>query len=148
MNPFLLDSGDRLAHWKTFRKALCDQPIAAQAAAVALYWGKAPIGVCACDLDSAAAWSNPWQLLHDNQWCRSSVAIGMENTLRLAGVANDRLTLRLITDDLYDALLVLIIDDTYVLNYAWGSVYFSPLADHQIIRQWRYADRGYFQLDI
>ena len=148
MNPFLLDSVARLAHWKTFRKALTDLPVAAQADAVAVYWSQAPLGVCACDVDSAALWPNPWELMHHNHWCRSSVAIGMENTLRLAGMASDRLTLQLITDDLYQALLVLIIDDTYVLNYAWGSVHFIPLANHQVIRQWRYADRGFILLDI
>lgn len=148
MNPFLLDSGSRLAHWKTFRKDLVNQTLPAQISAVAEYWSKAPLGVCAYDMDTAEDWPNPWELIHNNQWCRSSIAIGMENTLRLAGIANERLTLQLITDDLYQALLVLIIDDTYVLNYAWGSVHVVPFSEHQVIRQWRFADRGYFQLDI
>ena len=146
MNPFLLDSMTRLAHWKTFRKALIDKTVTDQIDAVALYFSKAPIGVCACDLDNAAQWPNPWELVHNNQWCRSSVAIGMENTLRLAGVASDRLTLRLISDDLYQALLILIIDDYYVLNYAWGSVHFIPLPNHHVIHQWHYVDRSYSQL--
>jgi hypothetical protein len=148
MNPFLLDSGTRLAHWKTFRKGLVDKNLTTQVNAVANYWSKAPLGVCAYDMDSCSHWPNPWELIHNNRWCRSSVAIGMENTLRLAGLADDRLTLQLITDDLYQALLVLIIDDTYVLNYAWGSVHLIPFSDHEVIRQWRFTDRGFFQLDI
>lgn len=115
-----------------------------QLEAIAQYWAKAPIGAPAYDPDDAERWLSPWELVYKNQWCRSSVAIGMDNTLRLVGIGTDRLRLTLITDDVHDALLVLIIDDTYVLNYAWGFVSKLPLQRHRVIRQWRFAERGYY----
>lgn len=120
----------------------------AKVEAVAEYWSKAPLIHRAYDPDDAAHWPTPWELLHHNQWCRNSVAIGMENTLRLAGVAPERLTLQLITNNISDTLLVLIIDGTMVLNYNWGQVQSIPLDDHVVIRRWRFADRSYYQLTI
>jgi len=145
-NPFLLDSESRLAHWKHFRKSLVGKDAIEQVDAVAKYWSLAPLGICAYDMDFPVTWSNPWDMLYHNQWCRSAVAIGMDHTLRLIGIEAERMKLQLITDDLYHDLLVLHVDNTYVLNYAWGLVHSLPLINHEVIREWQFSDRGYFQL--
>jgi hypothetical protein len=144
MNPFLLAPSQRLAHWKDFRRGLVSLDLTQQLNAIAEYWSHAPIGRLAFNPDDATTWDhNPWEQIYRNDWCRSSVALGMENTLRLIGVAADRLELQLISDEIHDALLVVIIDDTYVLNYSWGSVHFIPIHHHKVIRKWRFAERGY-----
>jgi hypothetical protein len=148
MNPFLLAPTERLRHWKDFRRGLMDQDTSNQIAAVAEYWSKTPLGRLAYDPVDETRWLSPWELIYNNQWCRSSVAIGMESTLRLAGITPERLRLQLFTDTIYDVLLVLIVDDTFVLNYDWGSVCSLPLPEHEVIREWRFIGRGYFQSNI
>ena len=145
-NPFLLSPGDRLFHWREFRKSLTGLPLVQQITHIATYWGHTPIGPIAYDPDNAEGWLTPWELIYNNQWCRSSVAIGIDATLRLAGVDPDRLRLHLITDKIHGSLLVLIVDDQFVLNYDWGSVQTIPLPDHKIMRRWRFAERGYIQI--
>jgi hypothetical protein len=144
-NPFLSPPAERLADWKVFRRRIADSDLTTKLDAVARYWSHAPIGAVAYDPDDASHWLTPWEQLHHNQWCRSSVAIGMESTLRLAGVAPERLALRLISDETSGYLLVLMVDDTYALNYDWGSVRSAPLRGHTVIREWQFAERGYCQ---
>ena len=146
MNPFLLAPTERLRHWKDFRRGLTDQNLLNQIASVAEYWSQTPIGPLAYDPDDQTHWLTPWERIYNNQWCRSSVAIGMENTLRLAGINPDRLRLQLCLDEICDLLLVLVVDDTYVLNYDWGSVHSAPL-DTTVIREWKYNGRGYCQTE-
>jgi hypothetical protein len=147
VNPFLTAPEERLSRWKVFRRSLHGLETTEQLAQVAEFWSKAPLGPRAYDPYDASCWLTPWEMIHHNQWCRSSVAIGMENTLRLSGIDSNRLCLRLITDAIYDALLVLIVDDSFVLNYDWGSVHPLPLSGHEVIREWRFVNRDYFQMN-
>lgn len=146
-NPFLMSPDDRMTHWKTFRRSLTDLETSKQLELVAQYWSKAPIGPLAYNPENAKQWLTPWEMIHHNQWCRSSVALGMEQTLRLAGMDKDRLTLRLVSDKTNGALLLLIVDGLYVLNYDWGSVFSLPLTGHRVMREWRFAEREYLEIE-
>ena len=146
MNPFLLPPAERLADWKRFRTSLVALDAEPQLAAVAAYWAQAPLLSIAYDLDRCHAWPTIWEMIHANAWCRNSVAIGMEATLRLAGLRAD-LILRLIHDRSIQAiLLLLVIDDHWVLNYDWGSFRRYPETDHYTISEWRFTGRGYSTL--
>ena len=145
-NPFLQAPSERLAQWKTFRRNLQKIDLDTQINEVAAFWSLPPIGPRAYDPADCASWLTPWEMIHNNQWCRSSVAIAMEHTLRLSGLAADRLRLRLISDPIHDALLVLVVDDDLVLNYDWGSVRRLPLNGHDVISEWQFTDRNYIQL--
>lgn len=148
MNPFLLPPAERLADWRQFRDSLARLTEEQQLAAVADYWAKAPLLTTAYDLERCKDWPTIWEMIHANQWCRSSVAIGMEATLRLAGWAADRLTLALMHDrTIQSILMVLIVDDIWLLNYDWGSFRRYPNTDHYIMWNWRYIGRGYSILD-
>ena len=148
MNPFLLPPAERLADWKQFRNGLPTFNEDHQRAAVAAYWAQAPLLTIAYDLDRCQDWPTIWEMIHANQWCRKTVAIGMEATLRLAGMAIERLTLRLIHDrSIQDVILLLAVDDDWALNYDWGSCCRYPQTDHYIISQWRFAGRGYSKFD-
>lgn len=119
-----------------------------QLQAVADYWAKAPLLTIAYDPSDAVTWPTPWEMLHANNWCRSSVAIGMDSTLRLAGFPADRMTLKLIIDrDIEQMLLCLMIDHTWLLNYDWGIVKPYPKTDHATIKAWRFKDKAYVLLD-
>lgn len=144
MNPFLLRTEDRLSHWKEFRKSLPSMNENEQLIAVADYWSKAPLGSIAYDLSNALSWTTPWEMISLNSWCRNSIAIGMESTLRLSGFSADRLSLRLIIDrDIQEVLLILVIDETWVLNYAWGCVIPYPKTNHAVMKAWNFVDKTY-----
>ena len=148
MNPFLLRPAERLADWKQFRNSLPSLSEEQCFAAVAAYWANAPLLSIAYDLESCGNWPTIWEMIYANEWDRNTVAIGMEATLRLAGVAADRMTLRLIHDrTIQDILLVLSIDDRWLLNYDWGSFRCYPETDHYIISEWRFTGRGYSTID-
>lgn len=111
--------------------------------AVAAYWAKAPLAPVSREPET---WPSIWQMMQDNRWCRNSVAVGMEATLRLAGLSAERLTLQWIKDD-QSTLLVLVIDHDCMLNYDWGSVRAVGDVVHTTLRQWRYVDKDYIILD-
>jgi len=112
---------------------------------VAAFWAQAPLMSIAYDLEDPSQWPTPWEMIHANEWCRNSVAIGMEATLRLAGVAADRMLLRLIIDrDIQAMLLVLVVDNTWVLNYDWGTVLPYPRTNQHIMHEWRFVYRHYY----
>lgn len=144
MNPFLLRTEDRLSHWKEFRKSLPSMNEIQQLTAVAEYWSKAPLVSIAYDISNALSWTTPWEMISINRWCRNSIAIGMENTLRLSGFSADRMSLRLIIDrDIQDVLLILVIDETWVLNYDWGRVIPYPKTNHAVMKSWNFKDKTY-----
>jgi len=143
INPFLLSPTERLSDWRLFRQSLMALPEQQQLIAVAQYWSQAPLTKIAYDPDQCPT---IWQMLHSNQWSRDTLAIGMEATLRLAGWTPARMMLRLIRDA-HDELLILVVDETWTLNYDWGSLRLQSGIVHTIIRQWQFAGRDYYILN-
>ncbi len=147
MNPFLLSPQERLAHWKEFRKSLTQMSETSQLQSVAEYWTHAPIKTIAYDPNNAASWLTPWEMMHANEWCRSSLAIGMESTLRLSGFSSERLKLKLILDrDVQEMLLILTVDLQWVLNYSWGNVVPYPKTNHSVLKEWHFVGKNYISL--
>jgi hypothetical protein len=138
MNPFLLAPQARLAAWREFRHAIVDYDERTQLQAVADYWSQAPLNPLGFAIDSP--WPTTWEMLVANSFCRQSIALGMESTLRLLGWSSDRLVLQMINDST-TSLLVVVVDEQMMLNYAWGKV--VPVVAHPILRQWRFVSRDY-----
>lgn len=137
MTCFQLLPQERLTHWRDFRHSLVHQSNAIQLSETAAYWAQAPLNPKLIDLDNV--WPNTWTMLVTNNFCRHSVAICIESTLRLAGWSSQRLTLRLIDD--VTPLLILVADET-TLNYAWGTVHTGPISQ-PILRQWQFVEHDY-----
>lgn len=145
MNPFLLGREDQLAEWKALREGIKGLDEAAALQRVADYWAKAPLCKMAYDPEEPAEWPSPWEMIHANDWCPYSVAIGMEFTLRLAGWDASRLTLLLIRDyDISDQRMVLKIDESVVLNYSVGSVEEYPKTNHDVLIAVKNDGKRYF----
>ena len=141
MNPFLLAASERLADWRQFRASLVSMSDPERLTAVAAYWAQAPISIIA----DTEHWPPIWQMIADNVWSRNSVAIGMEATLRLAGTVSERMTLRRIRDA-DDVLMVLVVDQTWVLNYDSGS-YRRYKFPHEVLREWHFVGKQYVAID-
>ncbi len=111
---------------------------------VARYWAKAPTSNFAYDIDDTDSIPSAWEMISTGEWCRNSIAIGMEFTLRLAGWPTDQLILALIRDfDISEMNLVLIIDESKLLNYTYGEVSEYPNTHHDILGRWRFNGRVY-----
>lgn len=148
MNPFILPAQDRLEDWKAFRKSLVGLPEEEQFDKVAKYWSLAPLSKIAYDVEAPETWLTPWEMVSAGDWCRNSVAIGMEFTLRLAGVARERLRLEMFRDyDISEAVLVLIIDERRVLNYTYAEVVDYPNTRHDVVGRWQFSGKFYATLD-
>lgn len=147
MNPFILSADQRLDHWKEFRKsitALDDQEKLEQ---VVKYWSLAPLSKFSYDIEKPNTIPGPWEMVREGDWCKNSVAIGMEFTLRLAGISPERMTLALIKDyDISDQILILIIDQDKVLNYDYATISEYPTTKHDVIGRWRYSGKSYIEL--
>lgn len=144
MNPFVLSANDRLEHWKSFRNEIANIPEDEQLAQVAHYWSKAPLSKIAYDIEQPDTWPTPWEMVMAGDWCRNSVAIGMEFTLRLAGFNYSRMELTLIRDwDISEMILVLNIDQKTVLNYTYDSVAPYPQTRHDVISRLKFCGKFY-----
>ena len=121
MNVFMMSPSERLDAWGSFRDSLPSMSEQEQYANVAKFWAQCPFSKWVIHPEDSRNWPTTWELLHDGNYCRNSIAVGMESTLRLSGVAPERLKLvmaRHIDDQ--EEFFVVIIDDTHVLNYSYG----------------------------
>lgn len=147
MNPFLLGPRERMSDWKQLREGLKGLSEADQVRAVAHYWGKAPLVRFAYDAEDAKSWPTMWEMINENTWCRNSVAIGMEQTLRLSGWDPKRLKLVFVKDhDLSDMMMVCQIDDGTWLNYEHDTVSPIPETRREIMVCWQWSGRAYVEV--
>lgn len=111
------------------------------------FWAMAPMVNQYLDYTSPSTWPTPWELITEKRFDSSSIALGMEYTLLLGQDGRwtgDRLELDLIcTADRSMQTLVLIVDKTHLLNYAYRLV--IPLADEvggfEIQERYRYVGK-------
>ena len=120
--PYLLPSEDRLRHWKDFRTTL-DASFTDEECLLKVmnYWNQYPTDIRYIDPYAPEEWPTPWELIHDNEFCRSSLAYMMLETLLMSNDnrwTDDRLRLKYINDSEFgDDFIILVVDDKYVLNY-------------------------------
>ena len=122
MQPYLLSSRKRLRHWKTFRCSLDETLTDEEHLFTTMkYWQQYPLIDRYIDSYAPELWPTPWELLYENQFCRSSLAYMMEQTLLKSDDGRwklDRLSLKYIDDKrLSDEFIILVVDNKYVINY-------------------------------
>ena len=126
-NPFLNSPTHLAKQWRLIRSQLTvEKSDLEQLQLVTKFWSQAPLLSAFLNWDSPNIWLNPWEFIAEMKFDISSVALGMEYTLLLGADqrwTNDRLTLALsCTRDKSQQLLVLIVDQLYVLNYEYTCV--------------------------
>lgn len=143
MNPFLLRRDERLSAWVAFRRGLEAMPPEDRLAPVAAWWAQAPLLTIAYDPEAPDTWPSPWEMVHAGDWCRNSVAIGMEATLRLSGVPAERLELAMLIAPGEERMgLVAVFDGATALNHEWGAPCPLP-SPRRVVHRWRWNRRGY-----
>jgi hypothetical protein len=144
VNPFLLAPRERLADWKAFRQSITSLPEEQQLSAVARYWGRAPLSTIAYDAEDLSSWPTAWEMVSAGEWCRNSVAVGMEATLRLCGWDRHRMAIRHVRDlDICFAGLVLEIDGNRWLNYDHAIVVEHPRTRLVEMARWHFTGKFY-----
>lgn len=144
MNPFLLPLSQLLQQWKDLRNDLKNKDDDDKLAEVVKFWSYSPLATFAHDPDRLDTYDTPWEMMHQNDWCRNSVAVAMDFTLRLGGVSPDRLRVRMIRDhDVSDQKLVVEVDGKYWLNYEHGTVSAIPNTNWDVLDTWKFSGKKY-----
>lgn len=144
MNPFLLPTSQLLQVWKTIRDNMVNLEEQEQISSVVDFWSQCPLATFAYDPEALDAYDTPWEMMHRNDWCQNSVAVGMEFTLRLGDFPSDKLIIKMIRD--YDASiqrLVVEIDGKYWLNYEHGTISPIPNTNFDVLEKWKFGKKRY-----
>ena len=122
MNPFLTSPEERIALWRQLRDSIADLPIKDRLIEIDKWWLSAPISTWLIDLDFFEKSHLPWELLYDNNWTPSSILYMKEQTLLLIkNKIENKIEIAYINDiPSATDLLIMIVDDTYVVNYSLG----------------------------
>lgn len=142
MNPFLLSPNERVTAWKACRENLRGKSEADQLSDVVAFWSQAPLENNSYDLTDPNTWPSPWEMLHAGNWCRKSLAIGMEFTLRLGGWQPERMKLIMAHDqERSETVFVVEIDGEKLLNYDFQKVAILPVRHWYIIGEWKFSGK-------
>jgi len=138
MTDFNLPPERRLENWQNFRESLNTQDDFTQLESVATYWSMAPILNWYLDDEHPEEWPTPWEIIYDGNYCSTTIAFLMKETLRLSNGdkwENSRFSIKFIKDLKHDKMVTaLIVDDEWVLNYDWSKVInWSSIASHVTI---------------
>lgn len=119
-----LSPTQRILSWREFRSSIKDLPENEQLEKIAVFWAKAPLIKYSIDWDKPATWPTAWELIHEGNFDSTAIAYLMEQTLITLGWDPDRLLLSYIRlRDNSDQMMVLVVDNLYVLNFSWGEVF-------------------------
>lgn len=127
MNLFFTSPDDRLKIWKKFRNDLNGLSELGQMKLTTTFWSQCPLVRYNFDWTDPSTWRSPWEMIYEGEICRNGIAYLMEQSLLLIGGewTYNRFKLVMLKDiKNEDQFMVVIIDDTYVLNYSHGEVIF------------------------
>ena len=142
MQPFLLPPMERIRNWREFRQSFgTDETDEEQLLKTAKYWQSFPISKYYLDIDDPKNWPTPWEILYEGDYCQSTLAYMMEQTLLLADErwTTDRLKLYLIDDKVKsDIFIILVADAKYVINYSHFDIINFDFVENNCIIQHEY----------
>lgn len=150
MNDFLCSGKERMKLWRDFRRDLEQYPEGEQLQMLARFWGEAPLVDYVIDWDYPEQWPTPWELLYEGDFCRSTIALMMEQTLLCeenGPWTTDRLELQLMRDpNMQVQHIILVVDGKWVLNYDFQEVVDINEMDRDIVIEHKYraSDKGHF----
>ena len=150
MQPFLLSPKERVRHWREHRLSYNkNQPDLEQIVKTYKYWQQFPLINHFLDVDDPKNWPTSWELIMGGNLCSACLAYLMEQTLSMSDIrwTEDRLNLMYVDNKSKSTLLmVLVIDNKYVVNYSHDSIInFDIIEKNCIIQQtYRMKDKRHF----
>ena len=146
MNPFLLDPKERLKAWKGLRAQIASTESVVEQMDLALnFWKQAPLEKPILDWDNCQSWPTPWEMLHTNRFCESTLSLAVGYSLVLSSPHNyPDLELVLITDRLNHVQKVLARTQEWTLNHSWlDRLPRYQLQNVQIHSKWHYNGKAW-----
>ena len=83
-----LETSERIARWRDFRKSLDDLPLADAVQAVAEFWHTCPYQPYYLDPADPVSWPTAWDLIAENYYCDLAKALGMLYTIQFTQHGN------------------------------------------------------------
>lgn len=140
MNPFMLSASERIDFWSSFRDSLPEMEEQIQLSKVASFWSLCPFSNWTMDPEVSKKWPTVWEMLHEGEYCRNAIALGIESTLRWSGWDAARIKLTMIKNIADgDEFFVVIIDDAFVLNYSYSDVEEVGAIQHEFTTLYSYS---------
>lgn len=115
MNSFQLDYKTRLKEWVELREKIKDQDLETQCIAVDRFWQQCPLYNHYLHPVDIKDWPDPWELIHDNNFCVYGRGLGMVYTLMMIGI--DEVDFVDAIDHHANDVVLVIVKNTYILNY-------------------------------
>jgi hypothetical protein len=78
-----LETSERIARWRDFRRSLDDLPLADAVQAVAEFWHTCPFQPYYLDPADPDSWPTAWELISENYYCDLAKALGIVYTIGL-----------------------------------------------------------------
>lgn len=155
LNYFLLSSKDRVSEWKKLRENLTNAiPVKNKCKLIVDFWKHAPISTkTLLDWDDCESWPTAWELLDKNNYCYSSLALGMFYSLFYAQdpIQENLLQLCLINCQSHSwQHICLLVDNCWMLNYEHGSVKnTNSIKENYLIQNtWKYHKKQFVAIDF
>jgi len=103
------------------------------------WWKFTPIGSRAIDPYESTEWPNPWELIHTGNFDENAIALGMAYTLHLMDWPCEVVLLQDMKKQFIG--LVVLVDNTYIMNYNYGTVdKLRDLTNCEIVNRWSTED--------
>ena len=83
-----LETSERIARWRDFRKSLDDLPLADAVQAVAEFWHSCPYQPYYLDPADPESWPTAWDLIAENYYCDLAKALGIVYTIQFTQHGN------------------------------------------------------------
>ena len=110
-----LQADKRIAAWRQFRLSQKDLPLDEVVKNTVEFFADIPIGSRTIDFYNPNEWPDPWEILHNQQYCENTISLLMYYTLTLV-VKPESLNIWLI-DDNESRFIVPVLNESVVLNY-------------------------------
>ena len=115
------DFETRLREWRQLRIDLQTKSLKEQLATISTWWGKAPRVNHVVHWYDKNNWLGPWELLAEKGYCELASALGLAYTIMLVNKEAE-LTLVNATDEYGSDVIILLVNNEYILNWDISSV--------------------------
>ena len=137
MSFWLLDPSSRLADFRNFRIELSKiLRLEEKLHILVERWRSVPISSRILDPHSPHEWLSPWEILYENDYDENTIAYMMACILEMSGTPSEVLFVE--DDQKTFQKLIILVDDTYVLNYSYNNIEDKEvLKNCKILESWK-----------
>lgn len=123
----------RLKNWYQLRQSLEHTDLKTKCIEIDRWWQKTPLVNHYLHFDFIKDWPNPWELIHDNNYCNIARGLGMVYTLLMLGTT-DVVFLEALDYNNENVVLISVENAKYLMNYWPDTVVNNCLHDFKIIK--------------